>query len=150
LAPKYSEISPHITKTFMQLSGCGIPARILHVPACFFPDFQGNIVDNLKMPQFTEDEGYWILKETILKNPLDPMLKTIQGMKTLTIKEVADNPLRSIRLSHMRGLLRKTHVKADKCRLCDLNKECSGVWSQYGKNFGLEELNPITHGKDMR
>ena len=40
--------------------------------------------------------------------------------------------------------------KSPKCKSCDMNSICEGVWSEYSESFGLSELKPIVLPIDIK
>jgi MoaA/NifB/PqqE/SkfB family radical SAM enzyme len=143
LAPRYSDVTPFIVSGLERLVSEGIHARVDTVPFCVLPDYKKNITNYLKMPEFTQDEGYWIIKELILKNPLHPAMHMLEGISKLRARDFRRGVWEFIRITYMRGRIRDTHVKAEACRLCEMDDCCSGLWKEYAMRYGTEELKPI-------
>jgi MoaA/NifB/PqqE/SkfB family radical SAM enzyme len=143
LVPRYSDAAEHVEKGLKRLVEAGVRARIVEMPFCILPDFAQYTTSNLKFPEFTEDEGYWALKEALLKNPLDPLAQVIKGLPFISYGDLKKTPLDFLSTLHMRGLLRDTHTKARGCGRCKMDLICCGVWKQYEEIHGLEELAPV-------
>jgi len=130
LVPKYSDVSPYLKKGLDILEENKVYTKILDTPYCIIPEQEKNYTNNFKFPEYTEDEGYWMLKESILKNPLDPIHKVLMGLSHIEKEDLKLDLFSLLRKTHLRGLIRKTHQKPGSCKKCRLSNICCGIWDE--------------------
>jgi MoaA/NifB/PqqE/SkfB family radical SAM enzyme len=133
---KYSEIAPHLKKAIDILNEHGIWVNVRYFPLCILRGYE-KYVCNFRQNQY--DPYEW--------NLIEGFELTREEMKELTQEAINERIYghsdEEKLLNHLVSRMLRGNVMASFCRSCVNFLICDGLYSQYARRFGFQELKPI-------
>jgi MoaA/NifB/PqqE/SkfB family radical SAM enzyme len=133
---KYSEIAPYLKKAIDILNENGIWANVRYFPLCILRGYEKHVC-NFRQNQY--DPYEWNLVEGF-ELTHEEMRELIQ--KAINERIYGHNDEEKL-LNYLVSRMLRGNVMASFCRSCVNFLICDGLYSQYARRFGFQELNPI-------
>ncbi len=148
LWPRYSDAAPYVKKMIDQFRGQFDAISIKVIPFCFMEGYENFVTDfwqNLYDP-FEWDfynrvrirRGLFIRTIAVLVGLL--FFMDISRMRRIGLKKSLSEAIARVQSF-------RESAKSAVCRSCKYDRVCPGVWKDYAKRFGLEELRSISGKK---
>jgi len=137
---RYSEAAPYLKKAIDRYRDKFQRITIRYLPFCFLPGYEEYITE---CPQIQYDPFEWdyFIRMRIRNGIVLSSLTTIIGLLLLPKKRILSlSPYNLLREAIMRGLSFKNKTKHKVCKECKFDYICDGVWKEYARVKGLEEL----------
>jgi len=141
---RYSESSPFIKKALDVLGSKIEELYVRYVPFCFLKDYE-RFICNYYQIQYDKYEWDYLLRSRLQYGLLPHLLKLAVGsiglkshkrLKSLGWQEFKHEAIIKAKVSF-------SHRKSNACKNCRCDLICEGLWKEYVKIFGIEELNDL-------
>jgi MoaA/NifB/PqqE/SkfB family radical SAM enzyme len=141
---KYSDAAPFTKETIDRYKNKFEAISIKIIPFCFLEGYEDYITDlfqNLYNPYEWEYYQRVRIRRNRLIRDIAALIGTIAFMDVRRMASIG--MYKSLREAIMRVEAFRHCQKPRRCKKCKFDLICPGVWKEYAKKFGLDEISPV-------
>lgn len=141
---KYTDVVPEIKNIINKYGNRLKKLRIRYIPFCLMLGYE-KYITNMPQIQYDQDEWNYLVRTRVKYGILIKYLAMVIGI--IFLSKQRRYPNTSWNITKHEGIKKflelKNKVKGPQCRTCSHKIICDGLWKEYAKYYGFNELKTI-------